>query len=349
MSRVLLLFGGRSAEHEVSCASAVSIHDALIASGHRVIPVGIDRSGAWFLTDTSVRPFRAQGRVVSMSVPSGHLFVGGDEIGFDVAFPVLHGPQGEDGTVQGVFETCGVPYVGCGVLGSALAMDKDLTKQVVSATGIQTPRWRTIRRDAWENDAEQALEESVRSLRLPVFVKPSALGSSVGITRVVSEDGLKDAVTNAFRYDTKVVVEQAIEGREIEVAVLDGPRASVPGEVVLASGWYTYDAKYADETSRFEAPAELPAKESEKVRRLAERVFDLLGLDGLARIDFFYERDSREFWFNEANTMPGFTSISGFPKMWAASGVSYPDLCNGLVEAATERHTRRADLSVRQD
>ena len=346
MSRVLLLFGGRSAEHEVSCSSAVAVHDALIESGHRVIPVGIDRSGRWFLVDASSRPFRAEGRDVALRVPDGHLFVGPDDIGFDVVFPVLHGPQGEDGTVQGLFEICGVPYVGCGVTASAVAMDKDIAKRLVSGAGIATARWETIRRSAWDENPGVAIEAAERSLRLPVFVKPTALGSSVGITMVDHRDGLKDAVANAFRYDDGVLVEQRIEGREIEVAVLDGPHASEPGEVVVASGWYTYDAKYVDDASRFEAPASLSPEDGARARSLAEQIFGLLGMEGLARIDFFLDEAGR-FWFNEANTMPGFTSISGFPQMWLATGMSYGELCNGLVEAAFERHARRSALSTR--
>ena len=346
MSRVLLLFGGRSAEHEVSCSSAVAVHDALVESGHRVIPVGIDRSGRWSLVDASNRPFRAEGRDVALRVPDGHLFVGPDDIGFDVVFPVLHGPQGEDGTIQGLFETCDVPYVGCGVTASAVAMDKDLAKRLVSAAGIATARWETIRRSAWDEDPGASLGAAERSLRLPVFVKPTALGSSVGIARVDHRDGLKDAVANAFRYDDTVLVEQAIDGREIEVAVLDGPRASDPGEVVVPSGWYTYDAKYVDDASRFEAPAALSSDEAGRVRTIAERIFVILGMEGLARIDFFLD-DSGRVWFNEANTMPGFTSISGFPQMWLATGMGYGELCNGLVEAAFERHARRSALSTR--
>ena len=346
MSRVLLLFGGRSAEHEVSCSSAASVLDALTQSGHRVIPVGIARSGSWYLADAGNRPLRAEGREVSLRVPDGHLLVGSDDIGYDVAFPVLHGPYGEDGTIQGLLESCGVPYVGCGVEASAVAMDKDLAKRLVSADGIRTARWETIRRPAWDDDPGGALDAALRSLRLPVFVKPVAQGSSVGIAKVDDPDGLKDAVANAFRYDDAVLVEQGIDGREIEVAVLDGPRTSDPGEVVVADGWYTYDAKYADESSRFEAPAQLPGAAVAEVRELAARVFTVLGLEGLARVDFFYDR-SGAFWFNEANTMPGFTSISGFPQMWLATGMTYPELCNGLVEAALDRHARRAERSVR--
>lgn len=347
MAKVLLLFGGRSSEHEVSCSSAVSIHEALKKSGHRVVPVGIDREGAWYLADTSSDPFRADGRSVELMVPSATLRVGDDEIGFDVVFPVLHGPYGEDGTVQGTFETCDVPYVGCGVLGSALAMDKDLTKQVVASTGVATARWLAIRRHEWMEDPALSIGEVTRALGFPAFVKPSAQGSSIGISKVTGEGELKEAISNAFRYDTKVLVEEAVSAREIEVGVLDGPVSSVPGEVITDGGWYTYDAKYKDDSSSFDAPAQLTQEASRHVRDLAERIFEALGLSGLARIDFFYENGSRRFLFNEVNTLPGFTSISGFPKAWAASGVTYPELCDRLVTAAIDRHGERGRLAIR--
>jgi len=347
MAQVLLLFGGRSSEHEVSCASAVSVHDALIESGHRVIPVGIDRDGSWYLADTSSRPFRAEGRSVQLNVPQATLRVGSDEIEFDVAFPVLHGPYGEDGTIQGALETCDVAYAGCGVLGSALAMDKDLSKQVVASTGIATAPWLTIRRQEWDGDPSVCLSEVSRALGYPVFVKPSAQGSSVGISRVTSDSELKEAIANAFRYDRKVIVEHAVTAREIEVGVLDGPVSSVPGEVVVADGWYTYDAKYRDGSSSFEAPARLSKEASRRVRDLAEQIFEVLDLTGLARVDFFYEIGTRRFLFNEVNTLPGFTSISGFPKVWIASGLTYPEICDRLVDAAISRHEERGKLVMR--
>ncbi len=347
MSRVLLLFGGRSAEHEVSCASAVSVHDALSAAGHRVIAVGIDRDGRWFLADTGTRPFRAEGRPVEFVVPSGQLRVGGDELGVDVVFPVLHGPMGEDGTVQGLLEVCGLPYVGCGVLGSAVAMDKGVAKRLVASTGVPTSPWRIVTRSEWEMSRAEVLADVDASLTLPLFVKPTSLGSSVGITRVERPGELPGAIAQSLRYGDTAIVEQAVSGREIEVAVLDGPISSEPGEVIVVSGWYTYDAKYADESSRFEAPADLPKAASRDVKRLAEQVFTTLGLDGLARIDFFYEKDTMRFLFNEANTMPGFTSISGFPKMWMATGMSYPELCDRLVRAAFDRHAERTGLATR--
>ncbi|MEN8041877.1 MAG: D-alanine--D-alanine ligase family protein [Actinomycetota bacterium] len=347
MARVLLLFGGRSSEHEVSCASAVSVHDALVEAGHRVIPVGIDRDGSWYLSDPTFRPFRAEGRSVELNVPSGSLRVADHGVEFDVVFPVLHGPFGEDGTIQGLLDTCGLPYVGCGVLGSSLAMDKDLAKRVVQASGIATTPWLRLFRHRWDEDAHGIIDQVVTSLHYPVFVKPAAQGSSIGVSRAESDQDLKDALTNAFRYDSKVIVERAVAGREIEVGVIDGPASSVPGEVITESAFYTYDAKYADDSSRFEAPARLPRSAASEVRSLAERVFTELGLSGLARIDFFYDQARGRFLFNEANTLPGFTSISGFPKMWVASGMTYPEICSHLVDAAFTRHEERGRLSIR--
>jgi len=347
MATVLLLFGGRSSEHEVSCESAVSVNDALTGAGHRVIPVGIDRQGDWFLADTAYRPFRAEGRSVAFRVAEGVLAVGGQNVEFDVVFPVLHGPMGEDGTVQGLFEVCGVPYVGCGVLASALAMDKDLAKNLAASAGIATSPWKTIRRREWDIDQEGVASSVAHGLRFPLFVKPAVQGSSIGIAKVSDVSELVDGIVNAFRYDNKVIVEEGIEGREIEVAVLDGPRASVPGEIITESDWYTYDAKYNDEGSECVAPADLSDENAKTVRALAESVFDLLGLNGLARIDFFFETATGRFIFNEANTMPGFTAISGFPKMWLASGFSYEDLCSHLVDAAFERHEAKGRLAVR--
>ncbi|MCZ7533441.1 MAG: D-alanine--D-alanine ligase [Acidimicrobiia bacterium] len=347
MARVLLLFGGRSSEHEVSCTSAVSVSDALVGSGHRVIPVGIDREGQWFLADTAYRPFRAEGRSVAFRVPEGVLSVGGESVEFDVIFPVLHGPMGEDGTVQGLFEMCDTPYVGCGVLASALCMDKDLTKGLVSQAGFATSLWRAIQRTDWDLDSESIVSSVAADLRFPLFVKPSAQGSSVGISKVTDLDTLTYAIANAFRYDTKVVVEEGIVGREIEVGVLDGPRASLPGEIVIEDGWYTYQAKYEDDTSECVVPADLTEEETKTVRGMAESIFDLLGLTGLARIDFFYDTANERFLFNEANTMPGFTSISGFPRMWIASGLTYEELCTNLVDAAFVHHEERGRLEIR--
>lgn len=334
MSRVLLLFGGRSAEHEVSCVSAVAIHDALVEAGHRVIPVGIDRDGAWYLVDDSHRPFQAKGRTVSLRVPEGILVAGEDEVGFDVVFPVLHGPFGEDGTVQGMFEIAGKPYVGCGVLGSAVAMDKDVARQMLTAAGLPTPRWEVVRSGEFADDPAGTVERITRSLGKTVFVKPASLGSSVGITKAETPAGIKDALDEAFRYGDKAIVDEFVDGREIEVAILEGPRAALPGEVHSANEWYDYDAKYRDEESDFEVPARLTEQRTAEVQALAAQAFSALECRGLARVDFFFEEGGRGFVVNEVNTMPGFTPISGFPKMWMASGMTYAELCNELVDLA---------------
>jgi D-alanine-D-alanine ligase len=333
MARVLLLFGGRSAEHEVSCVSAVAVLEALEDAGHQVIPVGIGRDGAWYLADRTRRPLQAAGRSVVLRLPEGTLAASGDVIAFDVAFPVLHGPYGEDGTIQGVFETADIPYVGCGVAASAMAMDKDVAKRIFRQAGIPTSAWRVVRLEEF-GDPGAVVAEIRADLGVPVFVKPARLGSSVGITKAATDAEAKDGIRRAFAFDHKVVVEEAIRGREIEVAVLEGPRTALPGEVVIETEWYDYDSKYHDETSRFVAPAELTGPEQDRVRTLAEAAFTALGCRGLARVDFFYEERGRGFLLNEVNTMPGFTPISGFPTMWQASGMTYDQLCHELVRIA---------------
>ena len=302
-------------------------------AGLQVVPVGIDQEGGWWLADTTERPFRAAGRAAHLELPQGLIRSSGDEIGFDVVFPVLHGPFGEDGTIQGVFETAGVPYVGCGVKASAMAMDKDFTKRLLRDAGLAVARWVVVRAGEFD-DATAVVDDLVADLGLPVFVKPAELGSSIGVTKAATDAEIKDGIRLALRYGPKVVVEEAVRGREIEVSVMDGPRVSMPGEVVIETEWYDYDAKYHDASSRFVTPTDLTDPETQLVRSLAARTFEAIEARGLARIDFFYERPGRGFLLNEINTMPGFTPISGFPKMWEASGVSYPELCRELVEAA---------------
>lgn len=313
--------------------SSVAVLEALEGAGHQVIPVGIDRDGLWFLADSTKRPMEAVGRSVSLQLPAGALRSDDDEIGFDVVFPVLHGPFGEDGTIQGVFEIAGIPYVGCGVLSSALAMDKDNAKKIVEAAGIATTPWMVVRTDGFA-DPGTTVQELVKAMGLPLFVKPAELGSSVGVSKAETEAELKDGIRAAFRFGKKVIVEEAIDGREIEVAVLEGPRVSLAGEIVIKTDWYDYDSKYNDESSEFVAPASLTDSEMALVRSLAAKAFEALECSGLARVDFLYERGGRGFLFNELNTMPGFTPISGFPKMWQASGMTYPELCTELVELA---------------
>ena len=333
MARVLLLFGGRSVEHEVSCVSAVAVSQALTGAGHSVTLVGIDREGGWHLAASAVAPLVAEGPAVSIEVPGGVVRSGSKIIAFDVVFPVLHGSQGEDGTIQGLFEIAGIPYVGCDVLSSALGMDKDVAKRLAAYAGIATPAWEVVRASELD-DSPAIVERLVDGLGLPLFVKPCALGSSVGVTKADTEAQLKEGLEMAAAYGSKVVVEEAIVGREIEVAVLDGPTASVPGEIMMESDWYDYDAKYADETSRFVAPADLSGAQTAEVRALACQAFSTYECRGLARVDFLLEEGGRGFLLSEINTMPGFTPISGFPKMWQASGKTYTELCDGLVRSA---------------
>ena len=330
MPAVLVLFGGKSAEHEVSCDSAATVADALIAAGHDVTLVGIDLQGGWHLADPGSRPLTATGHPVTLSVPDGVLVHPGGAIDHDVAFPVLHGPFGEDGTIQGLLEVIGMPYVGAGVLASAAAMDKDVANRLFDHAGLPAARSVTV---SVGDYGPRVDAELLDGLGLPLFVKPAALGSSVGITRVQEGFELPDAMATAFKYGEKAVVEEAIVGREIEVAVLDGPRTSIPGEIISAD-WYDYEAKYRDDETQLLVPAPLTAEEADAVRTLAGTAFQVLGVRGLARVDFFYEEDGRGFLLNELNTMPGCTARSMFPMLWEATGVSNLELFDGLVRAA---------------
>ncbi|MEK7251756.1 MAG: D-alanine--D-alanine ligase family protein [Actinomycetota bacterium] len=337
MARVAVFFGGRSEEHEVSCVSAVSTLSALAEKGHEVIAIGIDREGEFHRADPTADPLVAEGPQVQIEVPGGRLLGHGQPITFDVAFPVLHGPFGEDGTIQGLFEMAGVPYVGAGVLGSAIAMDKDVAKRLCRDAGIPIGKYLVVRSAEFLAAPGDTAAKVGGELGFPVFVKPANLGSSVGIGRAGDEASLKDAIHAAMAHDRKVLVEAEVKGREIEVAVLEGPRASLPGEIIVANGWYTYEAKYSDDATRIEVPANLTDAAIAVVRDLACRAFSALECRGLARVDFFYEEGGRGFLLNELNTMPGFTPRSMFPMMWAASGMTYAELCDELVNLALTR------------
>ncbi len=317
--------------------SAVAALEALESKGHEVLLVGIDRAGGWHLADPDVRPLAAEGPDAELVVPSGRVRSGDQTIAVDVAFPVLHGPYGEDGTIQGLFDMTGIPYVGAGVLGSAVGMDKDVAKRLCRDAGLPIGDFFVVRRPDWEADPGSVVDAIGDDLGYPCFVKPAALGSSVGIARASDPGSLKDAIHDALGYGDKAVVEAEIRGREIEVAVLEGPRASVPGEIVVRGGWYDYEAKYRDEATELLVPAPLGDAAIATVRDLACRTFEALEGAGLARVDFFYEEGGRGFLINELNTMPGFTPVSMFPMMWAASGLPYADLCDELVQIALGR------------
>ncbi|MEE8490207.1 MAG: D-alanine--D-alanine ligase family protein [Acidimicrobiia bacterium] len=337
MPEVLVLFGGRSAEHEVSCVSAATVVDALIEAGHGVALVGIDPAGGWHGVDPANRPLAAAGPELTLSVPDGRLASSDGAVSYDVVFPVLHGPYGEDGTIQGLLEVIGVPYVGAGVLASAAAMDKDLSNRLFREAGLPMAEFMSVERSGYTPGTHG---EILEKFELPLFVKPAALGSSVGISKVDEDFELAEAMVKAFKHGDKALVEEAITGREIEVAVLEGPRTSVPGEVVT-TGWYDYSAKYHDDATELLVPAPLTDREVREVQDLAAAAFSVLGVVGLARVDFFYEEGGRGFLLNELNTMPGCTSRSMFPLLWEASGMPNAELFDELVNLAVARGTPR--------
>jgi D-alanine-D-alanine ligase len=318
--RVAVLAGGRSSEHEVSLESAAAVRAGVAAAGHEVVAVTLERAGGW----------RADGEALALQPGAGLL-------GADVVFPVLHGPFGEDGTVQGLLELLDVPYVGAGVLASSLCMDKVVFKEVLAAAGVPQVASAAVREARWRAEPE-AIGRELAVLGTPVFVKPARLGSSVGIAKVWSEAGFGPALEAAFSHDSLVIVEAFSAGMEVECSVIGNgvPEASVPGEIVLnGAEWYDYDAKYRPGGMELVAPARLRDAVAEEVRRLACDTFLRTGCSGLARVDFFVE-DGRVL-VNELNTMPGFTQTSVFPKLWEASGTPFPELCDRLLTLARER------------
>jgi D-alanine-D-alanine ligase len=328
--RVVVLGGGRSSEHDVSLASAASVRAGLEHAGHEVVPVEISRGGSWSSAGAPVE-----------------LTPGGGLLGADAVFPALHGPFGEDGTVQGLLECLDVPYVGSGVLASAACMDKVVAKELLARAGLPQVDYRAVRHGRWRADADAVLGE-LAALGLPVFVKPARLGSSVGIVRVAAADELAQALTTAFAHDPLVIVEAAASGLEVECAVLgnDDPDASTPGEIVLSGaagadgGWYDYEAKYTPGGMELVVPARIPMELAEQVRALAVEAFAALGCAGLARADFFVDVEHGAVLVNELNTMPGFTETSVYGRLWVASGLSYEQLLTQLVELAIGRHAR---------
>jgi D-alanine-D-alanine ligase len=321
--RVAVLYGGRSSEHEVSLGSAESVREGVAAAGHEVVPVLIERGGAWTL----------EGDVLSLHPGEGLA-------GADAVFPVLHGPFGEDGTVQGVLELLDVPYVGAGVLASSLCMDKVVFKEVMLAAGVPQVRSVGVLQARWREDPA-AVRARVAQLGTPIFVKPARLGSSVGIAKVWAEADVDAALEGAFAHDSLVIAEAFSDGLEVECSVigLDDPEVSVPGEIVLAGAeWYDYEAKYSPGGMELQVPARIPAAVAEEVRRLAREAFLRVGCAGLARVDFFVEGE--RVLVNELNTMPGFTVTSVFPKLWEASGLAFPDLCDRLLGFALDRFER---------
>ena len=374
-----ILFGGRSGEHEVSLLSAASVLEAIDKNKYDVVPIGITKEGRWLTAAHAENLLRGQHQeprhlragdpdatpgaavlaagqgVVVPPIPghelqpfSEHRRLSDRAIDVDVVFPVLHGTFGEDGTIQGLLELADLAYVGAGVLGSAAGMDKDVMKRLFRDAGLPIVKHVTLLRGDWERDRGKARKRVETELRYPMFVKPANLGSSVGISKAHDRKELERAIELAAGFDRKIIIEQAVGGkkqraREIECSVLgnDQPRASVPGEIVPAAEFYDYESKYVDEGSQLIIPARLGEAQQKKVRDLAVRAFQAVDCSGLARVDFLMAPGSDKIWVNEINTMPGFTAISMYPKLWAATGLSYPDLIDRLIQLGLERHEEK--------
>ena len=358
--RIVILYGGRSAEHEISCVSARSLMDALDPERYEAIPIGITKDGAWQLMSgppalpaemgvlPSVRPDSAAEVELDRTRGASSLISAeGDRREIDVVFPVMHGPYGEDGSIQGFLEMAGVPYVGAGVLASAVGMDKAVQKVLFRDRALPVGPFETVHEREWEQDRDDVAARTAE-LGYPLFAKPATLGSSVGISKVHAVAELPAAMEEAFRYATKAVLESSIEGaREIECAVLgnDDPKASLPGEILPFGEFYDYRSKYLEERTRLVIPAPLGDAVVAEVQRMAIEAFRAIDGAGMARVDFFLrggepDGTAGELLLNEINTIPGFTSVSMYPKLWEVSGLPYPELIDRLVELALERHER---------
>jgi len=362
--RVMVLYGGRSGEHEISLRSAASVIRFLDPERFEVVPVAIDKQGKWLLNDIRLIEKSAQVLPVYKDAPTvvlppnpgtaaaGLIRLGSSTRtpGIDVVFPVMHGPLCEDGTIQGLLELADVPYVGCGVLASAVGMDKDVAKRLVRDGGLPVVPYLAVKHEIWGRNSG-GLTLKIQDLGYPIFVKPANLGSSVGVHKVKEASQLDAAVKDAFLYDSKVLIERGISAREIELSVLEDldpgnpPLVSIPGEIVPRHEFYSYDAKYIDEGgAELLIPARLDAAQMATAQKIACEAFQLLECEGMARVDLFLDKQTGAFYFNELNTIPGFTSISMYPKMWEHSGISYQALLSRLIDLAIGRHKRKTKL-----
>jgi D-alanine-D-alanine ligase len=371
--RVAVFYGGRSGEHEVSLQSAASVIQNLDPERFEVVPIAIDKQGRWHLNDIQLLKNSGRSLPVFKDAPTVVLPPNANELGttnliylgsvgaenssgprergIDVVFPVMHGPLCEDGTVQGLLELAEVPYVGCGVLASAVGMDKEVSKRLARDAGLPIVPFVTLRHHLWKKNCETAREHVAHELGFPVFVKPANLGSSVGVHKVKEASKLDAALEDAFQYDSKVLVEHAVTAREIEVSVLENiesgelPLVSVAGEITPMHEFYSYEAKYLDEHgARLMIPAKLTAEQVKVAQQLARDIFVTLECEGMARVDLFLDKNTGSFYFNEINTIPGFTQISMYPKLWEASGINYRDLLSRLIDLAIARHKRKQSL-----
>lgn len=355
--KIGVLFGGKSAEHEVSLQSAKNVINSLDKNKYEVVPIGISKEGKWLLNDTSnyllnsnnpklIKLNKSSKEVALYAEGSGKLSLtngtSNTKEKIDVIFPVLHGPFGEDGSMQGLLKLAGVPYVGAGVLGSALGMDKDVMKRILRDAGIPIAKFITVKKGEKIN-----FTKIKKELGLPIFVKPANMGSSVGVSKVGNEKEFKKAVNQAFKFDNKILIEENIDAREIECAILgnDHPIASVVGEIIANQEFYSYDAKYIDEGAVAQIPAKIDKKTSKKIQELAIQTFQALNCEGLARVDFFLKKNGKVL-VNEINTIPGFTNISMYPKLWEASGLPQTKLLDRLIDLAIERFHKEQRLKT---
>lgn len=358
--RVGVIFGGRSGEHEVSLRSARSVIEAMDTERYEIVPIGITKEGRWLMSsdaslllpeavmregDREVALFGDPTRGELVRIDNGGASAAGR---LDVVVPVLHGTYGEDGTIQGLLELANVPYVGSGVLGSAAGMDKVAMKRLFRDAGLPIVEFIYFLRSQWAADREAILDRVEAEIGYPAFAKPANLGSSVGISKATDRASLGDAIDEAARFDRRILVEHGIDAREIEVAVLgnDEPRASLPGEIIPHADFYDYDTKYLSDVAEYAIPALVDAELAAEIQALAVRAFEAVDAAGLGRVDFFLERGTDRVLLNEINTMPGFTTISMYPKLWEASGVSYRELIDRLIDLAFDRH-RETSRSVR--
>lgn len=361
--KVAVLFGGRSGEHDVSLVSARSVINALDKNKYEVFPIGISKQGDWIggsdslqilelMKDTTFR------NAAIVNKKSSEVSRGTESIDislipslskkektlcFDVVIPILHGPYGEDGTIQGLLEIAGIPYVGAGVLGSAMGMDKIAMKMIFQANNLSICPYTWFLRSDWKKNKNKIVKNIEEHLGYPCFVKPANLGSSVGISKAHNQKELISAVDLAAKYDRRIVVEQGVNCREVECAVLgnDNPKVSIPAEIVPGKEFYDYEAKYTEGLSQVHVPAKLPRSIVKKLQDISKKAFQALDLAGMARVDFFIRKENNEIIINEINTIPGFTSISMFPKLWEASGIPYPKLLDTLIQLALERHKEK--------
>ena len=341
-TRIGIVFGGMSNEHEVSILSASSVFSAIDRRKYEPVPFFIDKSGAWYLIEDDIEGIAelSDPRISTLALGAGRVTVADFDSGTDFAFPLIHGPYGEDGTIQGLFEMLGKPYAGCGVAASAVSMDKVFTKEIWAKCGLPQCRYTYTTRYAY---AEGAAKEAARiegEIAYPAFIKPANMGSSIGVDKVYDRPSLEAAMEKAFRYDKRMIAEQAIAGRELEIGLTGNgkPKLSSIGEILTESVYYDYDSKYLSDSTKLEIPAAIPEKIRDEIESLATKAYQALDGEGFARIALFYDEDMEKVYLNEMNAIPGFTRYSMFPLLWQAKGVGFSELIDRIVELGYERH-----------